>query len=42
MKGLNVPTVRELPGNDGRRGGAKLYACKMSFDMFGLKKDGFR
>src|SRR5512140_3865192 len=40
MKGLGVPPVREYLGMlvDG---GAKLYACKMSVDMFGLKKEDF-
>jgi peroxiredoxin family protein len=40
MKGLGVPTVREYMEMlvDG---GAKLYACKMSVDMFGLKKEDF-
>ncbi len=40
MKDLNVPTVREYLEMlvDG---GAKLYACKMSVDMFGLKKEDF-
>ncbi|CAG0973786.1 Sulfur carrier protein DsrE2 [Anaerolineae bacterium] len=40
MKKLGVPTVREYLQMlvDG---GAKLYACKMSVDMFGLKKEDF-
>lgn len=40
MKGLEVPPVREYLQMlvDG---GAKLYGCKMSVDMFGLKKDDF-
>ncbi|HVN54178.1 MAG TPA: DsrE/DsrF/DrsH-like family protein [Anaerolineaceae bacterium] len=40
MNDLGVPTVREYLGMlvDG---GAKLYACKMSVDMFGLKMDDF-
>ena len=40
MKKLGVPTVREYLEMlvDG---GAKLYACKMSVDMFGLKMDDF-
>jgi len=40
MKGLDVPTVREYLQMlvDG---GAKLYGCKMSVDMFGLKKEDF-
>ena len=40
MKGLGVPTVREYLEMlvDG---GAKLYACKMSVDMFNLKKEDF-
>ncbi len=40
MKGLKVPTVREYMEMlvDG---GAKLYACKMSVDMFELKKEDF-
>ncbi len=40
MKKLGVPTIREYLEMlvDG---GAKLYACKMSVDMFGLKKDDF-
>ncbi len=40
MKDLGVPTVREYLEMlvDG---GAKLYACKMSVDMFGLKKEDF-
>lgn len=40
MKALGVPTVREYLEmlSDG---GAKMYACKMSVDMFGLKKEDF-
>jgi len=40
MDGLEVPPVREYLQMlvDG---GAKLYACKMSVDMFGLKKEDF-
>ncbi len=40
MKGLEIPTVREYLQMlvDA---GAKLYACKMSVDMMGLKKDDF-
>jgi peroxiredoxin family protein len=40
MKTLGVPPVREYLQMlvDG---GAKLYACKMSVDMFGLKIDDF-
>jgi len=40
MKGLEVPTVREYLEMlvDA---GANLYACKMSVDMFGLKKEDF-
>lgn len=40
MKKLEVPPVREYLQMlvDG---GAKLYACKMSVDMMGLKKDDF-
>jgi peroxiredoxin family protein len=40
MKTLGVPPVREYLEMlvDG---GAKLYACKMSVDMFGLKKENF-
>jgi len=40
MDKLEVPPVREYLQMlvDG---GAKLYACKMSVDMFGLKKDDF-
>lgn len=40
MKGLEVPTVREYLEMlvDG---GAKLYACKMSVDMFALKQEDF-
>jgi peroxiredoxin family protein len=40
MKGLEVPTVREYLEmlSDA---GAKMYACKMSVDMFGLTKDDF-
>ncbi len=40
MKGLEVPPVREYLQmlSDA---GAKMYACKMSVDMFGLKKEDF-
>ncbi|NMD32267.1 MAG: hypothetical protein GYA80_11180 [Chloroflexi bacterium] len=40
MKALGVPTVREYLEmlSDG---GAKMYACKMSVDMFKLSKDDF-
>ncbi|MCJ7583770.1 MAG: DsrE/DsrF/DrsH-like family protein [Anaerolineales bacterium] len=40
MKGLEVPSVREYLQMlvDG---GAKLYACKMTADLYGLKKDDF-
>lgn len=40
MKGLDVPPVREYLQmlSDA---GAKMYACKMSVDMFGLKKEDF-
>ena len=40
MDALGVPPVREYLGMlvDG---GAKLYACKLSVDMFGLKKEDF-
>jgi peroxiredoxin family protein len=40
MKSINVPSVREYLQMlvDG---GAKLYACKMSVDMMGLKKEDF-
>jgi len=40
MKALDVPPVREYLQmlSDA---GAKLYACKMSVDMFGLKKEDF-
>ena len=40
MKKLGVPTVREYLEMlvDA---GANLYACKMSVDMFGLKKEDF-
>ena len=40
MKGLGVPTVREYLEMM-VDGGAKLYACKMSVDMFKLKKEDF-
>lgn len=40
MKKLNVPTVREYLEMM-VDGGAKLYACKMSVDMFGFKKEDF-
>jgi len=40
MKSMQVPPVREYLGMlvDA---GAKLYACKMSVDMMGLKKEDF-
>lgn len=40
MKKLGVPTVREYLEmlSDA---GAKMYACKMSVDMFGLSQDDF-
>jgi len=40
MRALDVPTVREYLQmlSDA---GAKLYACKMSVDMMGLKKEEF-
>ncbi len=40
MAGIDVPPVREYLEMlvDG---GAKLYGCKMSVDMFGLEKDDF-
>lgn len=40
MKKINVPTVREYMEMlvDA---GANMYACKMSVDMFGLKKEDF-
>ena len=40
MASVGVPPVREYLQMlvDG---GAKLYACKMSVDMFGLKKEDF-
>ncbi len=40
MKTLGVPTVREYLEMM-VDAGAKLYACKMSVDMFGLTKDDF-
>jgi len=40
MKALNVPPVREYLEMM-VDGGAKLYACKMSVDMFKLTKDDF-
>ncbi len=40
MKELGVPTVREYLEMM-VDAGAKLYACKMSVDMFGLKKEDF-
>ncbi len=40
MKELGVPTVREYLEMM-CDAGAKLYACKMSVDMFGLKKEDF-
>jgi len=40
MKALKVPPVREYIEmlHDG---GAKMYGCKMTVDMFGIKKDDF-
>ncbi|HSR19691.1 MAG TPA: DsrE/DsrF/DrsH-like family protein [Anaerolineales bacterium] len=40
MKKLGVPTVREYLDmlSDG---GAKMYGCKMTVDMWGLKQDDF-
>ena len=40
MNELNVPTVREFLEmlSDA---GAKMYGCKMTVDMFGLKKEDF-
>jgi peroxiredoxin family protein len=40
MKALKVPTVREYLDMM-VDAGAKLYACKMSVDMFKLKKEDF-
>jgi len=40
MKALGVPTVREYLEMM-VDAGAKLYACKMSVDMFNLKKEDF-
>ena len=40
MKKLKVPTVREYLEMM-VDAGANLYACKMSVDMFDLKKDDF-
>ncbi len=40
MKGLKVPPVREYLEMM-VDAGAKLYACKMSVDMFDLKKEDF-
>jgi len=40
MKKLGVPSVREYLEMMADAG-AKLYACKMSVDMFGLKKEDF-
>ena len=40
MKSLGVPSVREYLEMM-CDAGAKLYACKMSVDMFGLKMDDF-
>jgi peroxiredoxin family protein len=40
MEALGVPPVREYLQMM-VDGGAKLYACKMSVDMFGLKKEDF-
>jgi peroxiredoxin family protein len=39
-KALGVPTVREHLAMM-VDAGAKLYACKMSVDIFGLKKEDF-
>ncbi len=40
MKGLGVPPVREYLEmlSDG---GAKMYGCKMTVDMFGIKREDF-
>lgn len=40
MKALGVPPVREYLEmlSDG---GAKMYGCKMTVDMFGIKKEDF-
>jgi peroxiredoxin family protein len=40
MKKLEVPTVREYLEMMSDAG-AEMYACKMSVDMFGLKKEDF-
>jgi peroxiredoxin family protein len=40
MAGLEVPPVREYLQML-MDAGAKLYACKMSVDLFGLKKEDF-
>jgi len=40
MKGLEVPPVHEYLQML-MDGGAKLYGCKMTVDMFGLKKEDF-
>lgn len=40
MTGIDVPPVREYLQMLAD-GGAKLYACKMTVDMMGLKKDDF-
>jgi peroxiredoxin family protein len=40
MKGLDVPPVKEYIEMM-HDGGAKLYGCKMTVDMFGIKKDDF-
>ena len=40
MSSLEIPTVTEYIQML-LDGGAKMYACKMSVDMFGLKKENF-
>lgn len=40
LKKLEVPSVREMLEML-HEGGAKLYACKMTVDMAGLKKEDF-
>jgi peroxiredoxin family protein len=40
MKKLGVPTVREYLEMMADAG-ANMYACKLSVDMFGLKKEDF-
>ncbi len=40
MSSLEIPTVSEYIQML-LDGGAKMYACKMSVDMFGLKKESF-